>query len=106
MQLPEAGSGDSRPPADHRQVQDDRTTIGDGVPNGGPAVPESVTANTREHPQNAEEGAPGWGPLLVGVVFGSVLLSHTLAGAVPSALWGLASGFGMGPGVSPTLWLP
>ncbi len=36
-------------------------------------------------------------------VFGSVLLSHTLAGAVPSALWGLASGFGMGPGVSPTL---
>ena len=28
------------------------------------------------------------------------------AGAVPSALEGLASGFGMGPGVSPPLWPP
>ena len=37
---------------------------------------------------------------------GGVLLSHTLAGAVPSALEGLASGFGMGPGVSPPLWPP
>ena len=37
------------------------------------------------------------------MVFGGVLLSHTLAGAVPSALKGLASGFGMGPGVSPSL---
>ena len=35
-----------------------------------------------------------------GGVFGGVLLSHILAGAVPSALKGLASGFGMGPGVS------
>ena len=34
---------------------------------------------------------------------GGVLLSHTLAGAVPSALSGLASGFGMGPGVSLSL---
>ena len=33
-------------------------------------------------------------------VFGGVLLSHSLSGAVPSALEGLASGFGMGPGVS------
>jgi hypothetical protein len=41
-----------------------------------------------------------------GVVVGGVLLSHTLAGAVPSALEGLASGFGMGPGVSPPLWPP
>jgi hypothetical protein len=51
----------------------------------------------------------GWGPAVVGGarpcygVSGGVLLSHTLAGAVPSALWALASGFGMGPGVSPTL---
>ena len=37
---------------------------------------------------------------------GGVLLSHTVAGAVPSALKGLASGFGMGPGVSPSLWPP
>lgn len=38
-----------------------------------------------------------------GVGDGGVLLSHTLAGAVPSALAGLATGFGMGPGVSPPL---
>ena len=33
-------------------------------------------------------------------VFGGVLLSHMLPRAVPSALKGLASGFGMEPGVS------
>src|SRR6266704_801013 len=33
---------------------------------------------------------------------GGVPLSH----AVPSALKGLTSGFGMGPGVSPSLWPP
>ena len=33
------------------------------------------------------------------VVFGGVLLSHNPSVAVPSALSGLASGFGMGPGV-------
>ncbi len=46
------------------------------------------------------------GGCLVHVVFGGVLLSHTLSSAVPSALEGLASGFGMGPGVSPPLWPP
>ena len=35
-------------------------------------------------------------------VLGGVLLSHTLASAVPSALGVLASGFGMGPGVKPS----
>jgi hypothetical protein len=35
-------------------------------------------------------------------VFGGVLLSHTLSGAVPSALEGLASGFGMGAGRFPS----
>ena len=39
--------------------------------------------------------------LLWGMVSGGVLLSHTVPGAVPSALEGLASGFGMGPGVPP-----
>ena len=34
-------------------------------------------------------------------VLGGVLLSRTLAGAVPSALSGLASGFGMGAGRVP-----
>ena len=37
---------------------------------------------------------------------GGVLLSHTVTSAVPSALKGLASGFGMGPGVSLSLWSP
>ena len=41
-----------------------------------------------------------------GLVSGGVLLSHPLSRAVPSALEGLASGFGMGPGVSPPLWPP
>ena len=35
------------------------------------------------------------------VCCGGVLLSHTLPGAVPSALWGLASGFGMDTGRFP-----
>ena len=37
---------------------------------------------------------------------GSVLLSHTIPHAVPSALEGLTTGFGMGPGVSLPLWPP
>src|SRR3954447_8840721 len=37
---------------------------------------------------------------------GDDLLSHPVARAVPSALEGLTSGFGMGPGVSPPLWPP
>ena len=43
------------------------------------------------------------GRAAVWLVLGGVLLSHTLAGAVPSALGVLASGFGMGPGVAPPL---
>ena len=39
------------------------------------------------------------GPLINRFDVGGVLLSHTLSSAVPSALEGLASGFGMGPGV-------
>ena len=51
--------------------------------------------------------AVGPGPLVGGsgptvwCVLGGVLLSRTLAGAVPSALSGLASGFGMGAGRYP-----
>ena len=41
-----------------------------------------------------------WGCLLLCVLSGGVLLSHVGYHAVPSALRGLASGFGMGPGVS------
>src|SRR5947209_19096608 len=38
--------------------------------------------------------------------FGGDLLSHPVTRAVPSALTGLASGVGMEPGVSPSLWPP
>jgi hypothetical protein len=37
---------------------------------------------------------------------GNVLLSHTVTHAVPSALKGLTSVFGMGTGVSPSPWSP
>ena len=37
---------------------------------------------------------------------GNDLLSHSAPRAVPSALKGLTSVFGMGTGVSPSLWLP
>ena len=51
-----------------------------------------------------EEGGVGTvcvpGPTLEGCC-GGVLLSHTLPGAVPSALAGLASRFGMGAGRFP-----
>ena len=39
-------------------------------------------------------------------MFGDVLLSHNLPVAVPSALKGLTSGFGMEPGISLSLWPP
>ena len=41
-----------------------------------------------------------------GKMSGGVLLSHAVPRAVPSALKGLASGFGMEPGVSLSLWPP
>lgn len=37
------------------------------------------------------------------ITSGGDLLSHLVSKAVPSALKGLASGFGMEPGVSPSL---
>ena len=43
-----------------------------------------------------EKGGPVAGPPLLWCAGGGVLLSHTLAGAVPSALAVLASGFGKG----------
>ena len=45
------------------------------------------------------ESPGGW--TLLKCVLGGVLLSRTLAGAVPSALSGLASGFGMDTGRFP-----
>ena len=46
------------------------------------------------------------GAALCHVCSGGVLLSREASLAVPSALKGLTSGFGMGPGVSPSLWPP
>jgi hypothetical protein len=60
--------------------------------------------STRRSPlcrDNAKRAAWSGGPFRFWFVFGGVLLSHTVSGAVPSALEGLTSGFGMGPGVSP-----
>ena len=48
----------------------------------------------------------GLGWALCHVWCGGVLLSHTLSGAVPLPCQVLASGFGMGPGVSPGPWPP
>ena len=42
----------------------------------------------------------------IGKMSGDVLLSHEVPLAVPSAQTGLASGFGMEPGVSLSLWPP
>jgi hypothetical protein len=52
-----------------------------------------------------ERGAAWWRPLSQ-CMSGGVLLSHNLSVAVPSALKGLTSGFGMGPGVSLSPWPP
>ena len=56
---------------------------------------------------HGKRGPPdvGWPPFRV-KGSGGVLLSHRVTPAVPSALRVLASGFGMGPGVSLSLWPP
>ena len=64
--------------------------------------PVRAVAAKKRRWQTRKKGGPlGGPPLFVVGVGGGVLLSHTLAGAVPSALAVLASGFGKeGPGVS------
>ena len=53
------------------------------------------------------QGRPlAWSTLRCVVLSGDVLVSHTVPRAVPSALKGLTSGFGMEPGVSLSLWPP
>jgi hypothetical protein len=72
-------------------------------------TPETRNSSTHSRPRFTHDkrlrAALSGGPQPV-LVFGGVLLSHTVSGAVPSALEGLASGFGMLPGVSPSLWPP
>jgi hypothetical protein len=54
-------------------------------------------------PRNAKRAARPLRERPSSCMSGGVLLSHAVPRAVPSALKGLTSGFGMGPGVSPTL---
>ena len=56
-------------------------------------------------PKEPHPGLTGCGSFVYWLC-GGVLLSRRVAPAVPSALAGLASGFGMGPGVSPPPWPP
>ena len=68
-------------------------------------TPHAISGRARDaspEMQNAPPGNPAGRtttPTTLNV--GGDLLSHTLTSAVPSALEGLASGFGMGPGVPP-----
>src|SRR3954452_17596969 len=73
-----------------------------GAPCDRAPVTALIVGGPREtgyEPWKCRQGPGGcWGP--VGEwLSGGVLLSHPVSGAVPSALRGLASGFGMGPGV-------
>ena len=52
------------------------------------------------------ESRPASLPASIPKVPGGDLLSHSVSRAVPSAVEGLTSGFGMEPGVSPLLWPP
>src|ERR1700730_15390709 len=56
--------------------------------------------------RNAEKADPYGDRPSLEEMCGGVLLSREASLAVPSALRGLTSGFGMGPGVSPSLWPP
>ena len=60
----------------------------------GPPLPGAHVAPPRPLPAQRAPGA------------GGALLSHRVAPAVPSALAGLTSGFGMGPGVPRPPWPP
>ena len=76
---------------------------GEGKVEGGRSLGFFVEPGGRCSLRNAVGPGPlvgGSGPT-VWCVLGGVLLSRTLAGAVPSALSGLASGFGMGAGRYP-----
>ena len=60
----------------------------------GPPPPGALSAPPRPLPAQRAPGA------------GGALVSHRVAPAVPSALAGLTSGFGMGPGVPRPPWPP
>ena len=60
----------------------------------------------RQRTGATQRSRPLMGSASLDVMCGGVLLSREASLAVPSALRGLTSGFGMGPGVSPSLWPP
>ena len=83
---------------------------GEGTPDPrrGPAGNRTGTREPapriyEKDPGNPRRGSTG---IRSNSVSGDALLSHTLSSAVPSPCKALASGFGMGPGVSPWLWSP
>jgi hypothetical protein len=73
-------------------------SVGDfGAIESGPAWAETLPGNDEGPPFREAPRSKS---------LGSDLLSHPVSRAVPSALEGLTSGFGMGPGVPPPLWPP
>ncbi len=74
--------------------------------NGYPRAARGMLGRPPRYLRPKLEGRPRQGPAFLLIVRGGVLLSHEASLAVPSALKGLTSGFGMGPGVSPSLWPP
>ena len=72
-------------------------------PSAPPSGPPARAWGERGSPREPVGARPGG---TVSCESGGALLSHTLSGAVPSPCRALASGFGMGPGVSPWPWPP
>src|SRR5580704_3597434 len=92
----------SAPPAPHHHRPGGR---GSGSPNRSPRNPGPTLGPDTAKPGQRSEAAPcRERPQLK--MSGGVLLSHAVPRAVPSALKGLTSGFGMEPGVSPSPWPP
>ena len=79
-----------------------RPGVRGGCGAASPCPPARAWGETRI-PPGARGARPGG---TVSCESGGALLSHTLSGAVPSPCRALASGFGMGPGVSPWPWPP
>ena len=80
-----------------------RSVEGEGADPARRLRPPLTSTLTFEY--NAKRPTPKGRPLHEEMC-GGVLLSREASLAVPSALRGLTSGFGMGPGVSPSLWPP
>ena len=74
-----------------------------GVRAASSGPPVRAWGEKTRNPPGARRGSTGGNRI---VWSGGALLSHTLSGAVPSPCRALASGFGMGPGVSPWPWPP